>query len=87
MVPWALLGQIFVILGCVGRRSFFDAFFDRQKVGPKSQKSAKLATKGGPPATFGPARRNERGRRGGTIGGGHNTSAISYRKMLSAREL
>ena len=32
---------VFVIFGRLGRRSFFDAFFDRQTVGPKSQKSAK----------------------------------------------
>jgi len=46
MEPWARLGLFFVILGCVGSRSFFDAFFDRQKVGPKSQKSAKLSANG-----------------------------------------
>ena len=71
MDPWTLQGTIFAILGRPGRRSFFDAFFDRQKVIPKSQKSAKLvakrrpaAKKKRPPAKNGVARRNARGRRG-----------------------
>ena len=59
-----------------GRGPFFYAFLDRQKVGPKSNKCAKMAAKGGPAGDLGAARRNERGRRGGTIGGGQRTYPI-----------
>ena len=46
--PWVFLGLIFEIFERLGRRLFFDAFFDRQKVSPKSQKSAKWAANGEP---------------------------------------
>ena len=60
MVPWALLGLTFAIFWRLGRVSFFDAFFDRQKVGAKSPKSAKLATKRRADCENGVARRNAR---------------------------
>ena len=70
MVPWALLEPFFAILGRLGRVSFFHAFFDRQKVGPKSQKSATLAARRRLRAKNEAARRNARGHRGGDYGEG-----------------
>ena len=70
MEPWALLGQIFAILGRLGRVSFFHAFFDCQKVGPKSQKSATLAARRRPRAKNEAARRSARGHQGGGYGEG-----------------
>jgi hypothetical protein len=70
MEPWAFLGPIFAILGCLLRVSFFDTFFDRQEVDPKTKKYAKLAADGEPDRIFGAARRNERGHRGGDYGEG-----------------
>ena len=70
MEPRALLGPIFAIWGCLLRVSFFDTFFARQKVCPKSKNSSQLAAKGGPHPDLGVARRNARGHRGGDYGKG-----------------
>ena len=43
----------------------FSCFFDRQKVGPKSEKSGMLAAKGRPPAIFGSGLRQGGGPRRG----------------------